>query len=69
MYPEYENALEDLAHHFGASVHELVLTNGTRRGHPQSDGHLCRCRSDCADPEAFLRNVPLLRAIGRRTSA
>jgi histidinol-phosphate aminotransferase len=29
MYPEYENALEDLAHHFGASVHELALTNGT----------------------------------------
>jgi len=29
MYPEYENALEDLAQHFGASVDELALTNGT----------------------------------------
>ncbi len=29
MYPEYENALEDLALHFGASVEELVMTNGT----------------------------------------
>ncbi len=29
MYPEYENALEDLALHFGASVDELTLTNGT----------------------------------------
>lgn len=29
MYPEYENALEDLAQHFGASTSELALTNGT----------------------------------------
>ncbi len=29
MYPEYENALEDLALHFGAAVDEMALTNGT----------------------------------------
>jgi histidinol-phosphate aminotransferase len=29
MYPEYDNALEDLALHFGVSVDELALTNGT----------------------------------------
>ena len=29
MYPEYENALEDLAQYFGSSVNELALTNGT----------------------------------------
>jgi histidinol-phosphate aminotransferase len=29
IYPEYENALEDLALHFGVGVDELTLTNGT----------------------------------------
>lgn len=29
IYPEYEHALEDLAIHFGVSVAELALTNGT----------------------------------------
>jgi histidinol-phosphate aminotransferase len=29
MYPEYENALEDLAVHFGAALNEVALTNGT----------------------------------------
>ena len=29
MYPEYENALEDLAAHFGVGINELTLTNGT----------------------------------------
>jgi histidinol-phosphate aminotransferase len=29
MYPEYENAVEDLALHFGVGVHEMALTNGT----------------------------------------
>ena len=29
IYPEYENALEDLARHFGARIDELTLTNGT----------------------------------------
>jgi histidinol-phosphate aminotransferase len=29
IYPEYENALEDLARHFGAGIDELTLTNGT----------------------------------------
>jgi histidinol-phosphate aminotransferase len=29
IYPEYGNALEDLARHFGAGIDELTLTNGT----------------------------------------
>jgi histidinol-phosphate aminotransferase len=29
IYPEYENALEDLARHFGARIDEMTLTNGT----------------------------------------
>ena len=29
MYPEYQNALEDLARHFGVQQTELTLTNGT----------------------------------------
>ncbi len=29
IYPEYENALEDLARHFGVQQTELTLTNGT----------------------------------------
>ncbi len=29
MYPEYENAVEDLALHFGVNLNELALTNGT----------------------------------------
>ncbi|MGC2657990.1 MAG: histidinol-phosphate transaminase [Bryobacteraceae bacterium] len=29
IYPEYQHALEDLAIHFGASIDELTLTNGT----------------------------------------
>jgi histidinol-phosphate aminotransferase len=29
IYPEYDNALEDLSHHFGVSIDELTLTNGT----------------------------------------
>lgn len=29
MYPEYTNALEDLAKHFGVGLDELTLTNGT----------------------------------------
>jgi histidinol-phosphate aminotransferase len=29
IYPEYENALEDLSRHFGVSGDELTLTNGT----------------------------------------
>jgi histidinol-phosphate aminotransferase len=29
IYPEYENALEDLAHHFGVAKDELTLCNGT----------------------------------------
>lgn len=29
IYPEYENALEDLARHFGVETSELTLTNGT----------------------------------------
>ncbi len=29
IYPEYENALEDLSHHFGPSVDQFTLTNGT----------------------------------------
>lgn len=29
IYPEYEHALEDLAIHFGVSLNELTLTNGT----------------------------------------
>lgn len=29
IYPEYENALEDLARHFGVDRGELTLTNGT----------------------------------------
>jgi histidinol-phosphate aminotransferase len=29
IYPEYENALEDLATHFGVGHDELTLTNGT----------------------------------------
>ena len=29
IYPEYENALEDLARHFGVAQNELTLTNGT----------------------------------------
>jgi histidinol-phosphate aminotransferase len=29
IYPEYENALEDLARHFGVDTDELTLTNGT----------------------------------------
>src|ERR1017187_852076 len=29
IYPEYQNALADLALHFGVDVEELTLTNGT----------------------------------------
>jgi histidinol-phosphate aminotransferase len=29
IYPEYDNALEDLAKHFGVAQNELTLTNGT----------------------------------------
>jgi histidinol-phosphate aminotransferase len=29
MYPEYDNAVEDLALHFGVNLDELTLTNGT----------------------------------------
>jgi len=29
IYPEYENALEDLSRHFGAPIAEFTLTNGT----------------------------------------
>ncbi len=29
IYPEYDNALEDLSRHFGVVVDELTLTNGT----------------------------------------
>jgi histidinol-phosphate aminotransferase len=29
IYPEYENALEDLSRHFGVQPNELTLTNGT----------------------------------------
>jgi len=29
MYPEYENAVEDLALHFGVGLNEIALTNGT----------------------------------------
>src|SRR3954447_26140369 len=29
IYPEYENALEDLASHFSVATNELTLTNGT----------------------------------------
>ena len=29
MYPEYENALEDLSQHFGVSIEQMTLTNGT----------------------------------------
>ncbi len=29
VYPEYENALEDLAEHFNVGPHQLTLTNGT----------------------------------------
>jgi len=32
MYPEYENAVEDLALHFGVGLNELALTNGTDEG-------------------------------------
>jgi len=29
IYPEYENALEDLSRHFGVSIDQFTLTNGT----------------------------------------
>jgi histidinol-phosphate aminotransferase len=29
IYPEYDNALEDLSRHFGPSIEEFTLTNGT----------------------------------------
>jgi histidinol-phosphate aminotransferase len=29
IYPEYDNAVEDLARHFGVAQNELTLTNGT----------------------------------------
>lgn len=29
IYPEYENALEDLSQHFGVDVEEMTLSNGT----------------------------------------
>jgi histidinol-phosphate aminotransferase len=29
IYPEYENALEDLSRHFGVSINQFTLTNGT----------------------------------------
>jgi histidinol-phosphate aminotransferase len=29
IYPEYQNALEDLSRHFGVQETELTLTNGT----------------------------------------